>query len=52
MCSGGINHIEELTEGINSDLSKKEAVAAGLPDNPENRIQAARERFLARKGKK
>ncbi|KAH7515527.1 hypothetical protein FEM48_Zijuj10G0036300 [Ziziphus jujuba var. spinosa] len=50
--SGGINHIEEGTEGINSNLPKKEVVVAGVPDKPDDRIQAARERFLARKGKK
>lgn len=34
-----------------SDLPKTENVAA-VPDDHESKIQAARERFLARKGKK
>ncbi|EXB94988.1 putative pre-mRNA-splicing factor ATP-dependent RNA helicase [Morus notabilis] len=46
--SGGVAHVDD---GKLSDLPKKDA-AAGAPDDHENRIQAARERFLARKGKK
>lgn len=48
LCSGG----KEGTEGKVSDMPKKEVVVAGVPDDSENRIQAARERFLARKAKK
>lgn len=50
--SGGIDRIQEGTEGEVSDMPKKEVVVAGVPDDSENRIQAARERFLARKAKK
>ncbi|KAL5552460.1 hypothetical protein UlMin_039861 [Ulmus minor] len=46
--SGGIAHNKE---GKLSDLPEKE-VAGGAPDDSESRIKAARERFLARKGKK
>ncbi|KAK9939313.1 hypothetical protein M0R45_016012 [Rubus argutus] len=45
--SGGIGHIEEHAEGDLSDLPKKDVTA--VPDDRESRIQAARERFLARK---
>ncbi|KAM0984348.1 hypothetical protein ACFX15_011390 [Malus domestica] len=50
--SGGIGRIEEQPEGNLSDLPKKEDVVAPVLDNRESRVQAARERFLARKGKK
>ncbi|KAM5568155.1 putative pre-mRNA-splicing factor ATP-dependent RNA helicase DEAH4 [Rosa sericea] len=49
--SGGSGHIEEHAEGNISDLPKKDDVTA-VPDDQESKIQAARERFLARKGKK
>ncbi|KAF7813624.1 putative pre-mRNA-splicing factor ATP-dependent RNA helicase DEAH4 [Senna tora] len=48
--SGGLGHIEEETEGKLPDLPKNDVAA--VPDDPGSRIQAARERFLARKGKK
>lgn len=51
-CSGGISWVEEGADGKLSDSPKKEAVTAGVPDDRDSRIQAARERFLARKGKK
>ena len=48
--SGGIGHAEEVvTDGKDSSLAKKEVEG---PDDWEDRIKAARERFLARKGKK
>ncbi|PON82810.1 RNA helicase family protein [Trema orientale] len=50
--SGGIGYVEESADGKLSDSPKKEVVTAGVPDDHDNRIQAARERFLARKGKK
>ncbi|KAH0991877.1 hypothetical protein GBA52_003360 [Prunus armeniaca] len=50
--SGGIGRIEEHTEENMSDLPKTENVVAAVPDDHESKIQAARERFLARKGKK
>ncbi|KAF3431080.1 hypothetical protein FNV43_RR25810 [Rhamnella rubrinervis] len=46
--SGGIDRIQEGTEGNVSDMPKEEVVVAGVPDDSESRIQAARERFLAR----
>lgn len=52
LCSGGIGRIEEQPEGNLSDLPKKEDVVAPVLDDRESRVQAARERFLARKGKK
>lgn len=50
--SGGIGHTEDGSDAKHSDLPKKEVATAGAHDDRENRIQAARERFLARKGKK
>ncbi|CAN6550921.1 unnamed protein product [Malus baccata var. baccata] len=50
--SGGIGRIEEQPEGNLSDLPKKEDAVAPVLDDRESRVQAARERFLARKGKK
>nr|GEX10353.1 zinc finger, CCHC-type [Tanacetum cinerariifolium] len=41
---------EKITE--NSDVPKKDAKAATPADDAQSRIQAARERFLARKGNK
>lgn len=52
VCSGGIGHTEDGSDAKHSDLPKKEVATAGAHDDRENRIQAARERFLARKGKK
>ncbi|CAL0329725.1 unnamed protein product [Lupinus luteus] len=50
--SGGVEHIEEETERNLPDLPKKDVEVAASGDDRESRIQAARERFLARKGKK
>jgi ATP-dependent RNA helicase DHX8/PRP22 len=50
--SGGTDHIVQGTEGEPSDLPKKEVNIAGAPDDHESRVQAARERFLARKANK
>ncbi|XP_012479186.1 probable pre-mRNA-splicing factor ATP-dependent RNA helicase DEAH4 isoform X1 [Gossypium raimondii] len=52
LSGGGLGHVEEITEGNTSDLLKKEAVIVTAPEEQESKIQAARERFLARKGKK
>ncbi|GJY29226.1 hypothetical protein Tco_0404993 [Tanacetum coccineum] len=49
--SGGFNQPEEkITE--NSDVHKKDVKAAAPSDDTQSRIQAACERFLARKGNK
>ncbi|WCJ38716.1 RNA helicase family protein [Euphorbia peplus] len=52
--SGGLRqNVGDGTDGEVSDLQQKEKVAsAPVPDDRESRIQAARERFLARKGTK
>ncbi|KAL0004519.1 hypothetical protein SO802_012080 [Lithocarpus litseifolius] len=50
--SGGTDLAVEGTEGNLSDLPKKEVNIAGVPDDHKSRIQAARDRFLARKAKK
>ncbi|KAG2706688.1 hypothetical protein I3843_05G103400 [Carya illinoinensis] len=50
--SGATGHIREETDEKLSDLPKKEINIDGVPDDHENRIQAARERFLSRKAKK
>ncbi|XP_011041543.1 PREDICTED: putative pre-mRNA-splicing factor ATP-dependent RNA helicase PRP1 isoform X3 [Populus euphratica] len=51
--SGGSGHsIREESETKVSSLPKKEEAVTGVPDDRESRIQAARDRFLARKGKK
>ncbi|XP_062157376.1 probable pre-mRNA-splicing factor ATP-dependent RNA helicase DEAH4 [Alnus glutinosa] len=50
--SGGTGHIGEGLKEKLSDLPKKEINVDGVPDDHESRILAARERFLARKGKK
>ncbi|KAK1403211.1 RNA helicase [Heracleum sosnowskyi] len=49
--SGGTAESEEVTEGGNSNLPKQE-ILREAPDDRDNRIQAARDRFLARKGNK
>ncbi|XP_071706104.1 probable pre-mRNA-splicing factor ATP-dependent RNA helicase DEAH4 [Rutidosis leptorrhynchoides] len=49
--SGGINQSEEKKTEI-LDFSKKEVNDVGPIDDADSRIQAARERFLSRKGKK
>ncbi|KAB1207796.1 putative pre-mRNA-splicing factor ATP-dependent RNA helicase [Morella rubra] len=50
--SGGTSHIGEGMEANLSDMPKKEVNIDGIPDDHESRIQAAKERFLARKVKK
>lgn len=51
--SGGSGRsIREESETKVSSLPKKEEAVTGVPDDRESRIQAARDRFLARKGKK
>ncbi|KAK7399991.1 hypothetical protein VNO78_11189 [Psophocarpus tetragonolobus] len=50
--SGGIHHVEEEPEKNLPDLPKKDVEVACIADDRESRIQAARERFLARKTKK
>ena len=50
--SGGVGPPEDGTEGKPKDGPKKEANDAEPPADRDSKIQAARERFLARKGKK
>ncbi|CAL5392147.1 unnamed protein product [Camellia sinensis] len=51
--SGGSGQSEEQTEGDKSSLPKKDDVDVARPvDDRDSQIQAARERFLARKGKR
>ncbi|MED6187361.1 hypothetical protein PIB30_119219 [Stylosanthes scabra] len=50
--SGGTGPVKEETERDVPDLPKKNVEVAGVVDDSESRILAARERFLARKGKK
>ncbi|KAJ7942323.1 putative ATP-dependent RNA helicase [Quillaja saponaria] len=50
--SGGIDHIQKNSEEHVPDIYKKEVAITGLPGDRESRIQAARERFLARKATK
>lgn len=50
--SGGSSHSEEKIEGDNPNLQKQEVVAVGPPDDRDSKIQAARDRFLARKANK
>ncbi|XP_065874215.1 probable pre-mRNA-splicing factor ATP-dependent RNA helicase DEAH4 isoform X2 [Euphorbia lathyris] len=52
--SGGLRqNAGDGTDGKVPDLQQKDNVAStGVPDDRESRIQAARERFLARKGNK
>ncbi|KHN34807.1 ATP-dependent RNA helicase dhx8 [Glycine soja] len=50
--SGGVHHVEEEPEKKLPDFPKKDVEVASTADDRESRIQAARERFLARKGKK
>lgn len=46
-----MGHVEEGTEGNMPDLPKEEAKIVTAPEDRESKIQAARERFLARKPK-
>ncbi|GMH27675.1 hypothetical protein Nepgr_029518 [Nepenthes gracilis] len=50
--SGGIGHPQESTIGKHQDMPKEDEIDAGAPDDRESRIQAARDRFLARKANK
>ncbi|KAK3032066.1 hypothetical protein RJ639_036280 [Escallonia herrerae] len=50
--SGGSSQCEERTEGSRPILFPKEVNAVGSPEDHASRIQAARDRFLARKGNK
>ncbi|XP_061360764.1 probable pre-mRNA-splicing factor ATP-dependent RNA helicase DEAH4 [Gastrolobium bilobum] len=50
--SGGVDQVEEKTERNFPDLPKNDVEVAGAADDRESRIQAARERFLARKANK
>lgn len=50
--SGGVGPPEDDTQGKPEDGPKKEANDAEPPADRDSKIQAARERFLARKGKK
>ncbi|KOM31393.1 hypothetical protein LR48_Vigan01g094800 [Vigna angularis] len=52
LSSGGIHHVEEEPVKNLPDLPKKDVEVPSTADDRESRIQAARERFLARKGKK
>ncbi|XP_027340108.1 probable pre-mRNA-splicing factor ATP-dependent RNA helicase DEAH4 isoform X2 [Abrus precatorius] len=50
--SGGVHNVEEESEKNLPHLPKKDVEVAGTTDDRESRIQAARERFLARKAQK
>ncbi|GJY73181.1 hypothetical protein Tco_0477612 [Tanacetum coccineum] len=52
ICSGESNQLEEKMTTDNSDVPKKDVKAAAPADDAQSRIQAARERFLARKENK
>ncbi|XP_022638947.1 probable pre-mRNA-splicing factor ATP-dependent RNA helicase DEAH4 isoform X3 [Vigna radiata var. radiata] len=52
LSSGGMHHVEEEPVKNLPDLPKKDVEVPSTADDRESRIQAARERFLARKGKK
>lgn len=47
-----MHHVEEEPVKNLPDLPKKDVEVPSTADDRESRIQAARERFLARKGKK
>lgn len=53
-CSGGSSITEENEARVVEPLGspKNDAVASKAPDGLDSRIQAARDRFLARKSKK
>ncbi|KAK6242248.1 hypothetical protein SCA6_007637 [Theobroma cacao] len=51
LSGGGLGQVEEGTEGSMSELPKREAEVVTVPQERESKIQAARERFLARKAK-
>ncbi|CDP11384.1 unnamed protein product [Coffea canephora] len=48
--SGGFSEPEKSVRVENSDLRKENSSLPKLPDDHDSKIQAARERFLARKG--
>lgn len=50
--SGGVGPPEDCTQEKSQDVLKKEVDDAESPVDCDSKIQAARERFLARKGKK
>ncbi|RVW90933.1 putative pre-mRNA-splicing factor ATP-dependent RNA helicase DEAH4 [Vitis vinifera] len=50
--SGGSNQVEDRTEEKSSDSPKKSVDVARPPNDAESRIQAARDRFMARKAKR
>ncbi|XP_057251447.1 probable pre-mRNA-splicing factor ATP-dependent RNA helicase DEAH4 [Beta vulgaris subsp. vulgaris] len=50
--SGGMSDLEDDTSGKVQDVLKKEAKDVESPADRDSKIQAARDRFLARKGKK
>ncbi|GAU30239.1 hypothetical protein TSUD_67910 [Trifolium subterraneum] len=52
LSGGGMDHVEEESERNIPDLPKKNVEVAASVDDSESRIQAARERFLARKANK
>ncbi|CAJ2677598.1 probable pre-mRNA-splicing factor ATP-dependent RNA helicase DEAH4 isoform X1 [Trifolium pratense] len=53
LSGGGVmDHVEEESERSIPDLPKKNVEVAAATDDSESRIQAARERFLARKANK
>ncbi|XP_004504465.1 probable pre-mRNA-splicing factor ATP-dependent RNA helicase DEAH4 [Cicer arietinum] len=52
LSGGGMDHVEEEPEKSIPDLPKQNVEVAVAADDSQSRIQAARERFLARKGNK
>lgn len=52
LSGGGLGHVVEGTKGNMPDSTKMEADVVSVPEERESKIQAARERFLARKAKK
>lgn len=52
LSSGGYSQIEEGNDGKIAFLQKEDVSPAKVLPADESRIQAARERFLARKAKK
>ncbi|KAK3228876.1 hypothetical protein Dsin_000757 [Dipteronia sinensis] len=51
LSSGGSAHIEEVAEIKQTEILDKKVDGDAVPDDRESKIKAARERFLARKGK-
>nr|XP_043624089.1 probable pre-mRNA-splicing factor ATP-dependent RNA helicase DEAH4 [Erigeron canadensis] len=52
LSGGGVGQSEEITADSNTDFPKEELNTVVPADDSKSRIQAARERFLARKGNK